>query len=109
MTASEHSGAVMETINQCVDALRTLAASFEPGRKDSALINDMFEAADDWRDFGELLLRNSSKTNFPGRVQQEEELYAMLQGRYNLVIKNNPDYARLMRLEAHLIHKGNQR
>lgn len=61
-------GTAMETIARSVYALRTLGASFEPGRKDSPLFNDMLEAADDWRGFGEPLLRNGSRDRFPGRV-----------------------------------------
>ena len=78
----------MGTIAQSGDALRTLAASFEPGREGGPPVNDMFEAADDWRSFGEPLLRNGGRGRFPGRVQ-EEELHAKLQGFYSLAIKNN--------------------
>ncbi len=99
----------MGTIAQPVAALRTLAASFEPGRKDGPLVNDMFEAADDWRSFGEPLLRNGGRGRFPGRVQQEEDLHATLQGFYNPVIKNNLDHARPMELGTRLIAEGKQR
>ena len=106
VTTSEHPNAAMEAIARCVDAFRMLAASFEPGRNDDPLVNDMFEATDDWRSFGELLLRNGGKGRFPGRVQQEEELHATLQVFYDQAIKNNPDYVRLMELEARLIAEG---
>lgn len=99
----------METIARSADALRTLAASFEPGRKDGPLFNDMLEAADDWRSFGEPLLRNGGRDGLPGRVQQEEELHATLQDCYDLVIRNIPDYARPMELRARLIVEGKQR
>ncbi len=54
-------------------------------------------------------LSSSSKTDLPGCVQLMEELHATLQGYYNLVIKNNPDYARLMELGAVLIAEGRRR
>ena len=54
-------------------------------------------------------LSSSSKTDLPGCVQQMEELHATLQGYYNRVIKNNPDYARLMELGAVLIAEGRRR
>lgn len=99
----------METIAQSVEALRTLAASFEPGRKDSALVNDMFEAADDWRGFGEPLLKDGGRGRFSERVRQERELHATLRGFCSLVIKNNPGHARLMEPGARLIAEGKQR
>ncbi len=54
-------------------------------------------------------LGTAAGTGFPGACQQEEELHATLQDFYSLVIRNIPDYARLMELGARLIAEGKQR
>ncbi len=92
-----------------VEALRTLAAKLEPGRKDSAIVNDMFEAADGWRDLAERLIRNTGRTDFPGRMQQEVELFARLQAFYREALLTNPDYSSIMQAGERVIAEGKKR
>lgn len=59
--------------------LEQLVPELKQQRFESPFANDMFEAADDWRNLGDLLLENSPKTNFQGRAFQERELLQALQ------------------------------
>ncbi len=98
----------MEVISQYMEALRALAAKLEPGRKDSGIVNDMFEAADDWKSLGRLMLEDERR-DLRGRIKQEEELFAELRAFYGDALEQDPDYAGIMELGARLIAAGNQR
>ena len=65
----------MEMISQDIETLRELAAKFEPGRNESGLANDMFEAAADWQNFGEEILDSPPESGWDvsERMQQEVE------------------------------------
>lgn len=63
------------------EAMATLAAfadELRPARSTDALANDLYEAADDWRNLGELVLQDSDRTDFQRRAQQEVALMTQL-------------------------------
>ncbi len=101
----------VEVMMQDVDALAALMAKFEPGRNDDGLVNDMFEAAMDWRSFAQMMLelRAEDGWDVSGRLQQEEDLFDELQVFYGAKLQENPDYAALMNIGKRLIATGKQR
>ena len=94
-----------------VDVLVALAAKLEPLRNDTPLVNDMFEAAADWANFGQMQVEKPEEENWDltGRMQQEEELIASLKDYYGKQMYENADYARVMEIGAHLIATCKQR
>lgn len=54
------------------------AGKLKPLRGSSPLANDMFEAADDWTNLGNLLAEHSDQTDFASRARQEQELLERL-------------------------------
>lgn len=71
----------------------------------------MFEAADDWKNFGQLQLEGveQEKWDLTGRMQQEEELLEKLKRFYGEAIDKDPDFARIMELDAQMIAACKQR
>ena len=100
----------METISQDIETLRALAAKLEPSRNESGLANDMFEAADDWRNFGEGILEFPAEEGWDlsGRTQQEVELFGDLRAYYGDALYQNPDYVAVMGVGARLIALAKQ-
>ncbi len=98
----------MERLARNIDTLARLAAKLKPARNDQPIINDMFEAADDWRNLGNSLLKDNGH-NLSGRVQQEEELVAALQAFYGKALQQDLDYAAVMDLGGQIIAEGKQR
>ncbi len=94
-----------------VEALAALAAKLRPLREDTPLANDMFEAAADWANFGQMQIEKPEEENWDltGRMQQEEELLASLEDYYGKQMYGNPDYARVMEIGASLIAACKQR
>lgn len=99
----------MELTNTLIDALRTLADALRSSRNDAPVVNDMFEAADDWRNFAESLTRADPGLDFRFRAQQEQQLFDDLVSSYGEAIAANSSYAEIMRLGALLIHEGKSR
>ena len=95
----------MEMISQDIETLRELAAKFEPGRNESGLANDMFEAAADWQNFGEEILDSPPESGWDvsERMQQEVELFDDLRAYYGKALDENADYAKVMAVGARLI------
>lgn len=58
--------------------LAAFAAALQPARAESALANDMFEAADDWRDLGQRLSCDADRLDVWARVSQEQALLRRL-------------------------------
>ena len=50
----------MERVTQCIDGLVALATKLEPGRNDSGIVNDVFEAAEDWKALAGLYSRTKA-------------------------------------------------
>ena len=99
----------MEVTKQVVESLRAFAAALKPTRNDASVINDMFEAADDWRGFAESLTRTEPGLDPRPRARQEQELFDALASAYSEAIAANPAYAEIMRLGALLIREGKSR
>ena len=99
----------MEKINADITRLRSLAAKVEPGRTASGMLNDMFEAAEQWADLGDLLLKNSPLTDFPGRIQQEIELIEELRSLYKSTSEENGEILEILEIGSRLISIGTQR
>ncbi len=95
----------MEMISQDVEALIALAAKLEPGRNGSPIVNDVFEAADDWKNLGRILIENKG-WDISGRVKQEVELFDRLHSFYGARLEQNPDYVRVMEAGARIIAAG---
>ena len=95
-------------IEQHINALIALSDKLKPYRNVKPIINDMFEAADDWRSFGQQQLEEEN-WDLTGRMHQEEELLTSLQAFYGDAIDQNPDYAKIMELGARLIATCKQR
>lgn len=91
-----------------VEALTQLAKRIEPDRKNAAIINDMFEAADDWKNFGRLMMDYPAEQgyNVSGRTQQESELFDELQAAYGPQIKANANYTKIREYGSQLIAAG---
>ena len=94
-----------------IETLAALAAKLRPLRNDMPIINDMFEAADDWKNFGQIQLERvpEERWDLTGRMQQEEELLGRLRRFYGEAIDRDPDFARIMELGARLIAACKQR
>lgn len=88
-----------------------LTAKLEPGRKDSGIVNDMFEAADDWKNFGRMMMEMPAEEgyDFSGRMEQEIELLESLKAFYGVKLEQHPDYAEIMELGAVIIAMAKQR
>jgi hypothetical protein len=57
-------------------------------RSSSGFANDIFEAVDDLRHLGHLILNGDTRVNYPARVQQERELWKLLN---DLLPKRSPE------------------
>ena len=88
-----------------IKELAELATKIKPYRKYKPIVNDMFEAADDWKNFGQLQIERAEQEgwNLTGRMEQEEELLGRLQRFYGEAIDKDADFARIMELGARLI------
>ncbi len=94
-----------------IKELADLAEKLKPYRKYKPIVNDMFEAADDWKNFGQLQIERVEQEGWDltGRMQQEEELLGRLRSFYGEAIDKDPDFARIMELGARLITACKQR
>ena len=97
----------MERVTQCIDVLVALAAKLEPGRNDSGIVNDVFEAAEDWKGLGRLVLEDKGY-DIAGRLKQEVESLEGLRNFYGAELDQNPDFARVMELGAQMIAAAKQ-
>lgn len=61
----------MNSLRENVDALARHVADLEPERSTDAFANDVYEAAWYWRDLGNWVLENNTRTNFPARAREE--------------------------------------
>ena len=99
----------MEQVNRDIRYLRAFAAKIEPNRKLSALLDDMYEAADDWANFGEVLIENSDKTDFPARTQQEIDRLRSLTRFYRDELTENDEFAPILQIGQRLVEHGRER
>ena len=99
----------MEEISQDVEHLRAFALKIRSDRKLSALIDDMYEAADDWADYGDLILKNSDRTDFPGRTRQEADHLESLIAYYGEDLTGNPEFATILAIGQRFIERGKRR
>ena len=91
-------------IEQSVARLKTLCLKLASGR-DIDIINDMYEAAWDWRTLGESLIEAKGH-DLSGRVQQEVELFEKLRSHYGAKLAENPDYIEIMAIGEGIIEIG---
>lgn len=98
----------MEMIEQDIAILRALAEKLEPRRNDQPIINDMFEAADDWKNFGRDQL-SKDDPNLSARMQQELDTLKGLRAFYGDEIDQDADYAKIMECGARLIEACSHR
>ncbi len=94
-----------------ITELAVLAAKLKPYRNYKPIVNDMFEAADDWKNFGQIQFERvpEERWDLTGRMQQEEELLERLRSFYGEAIDRDPDFARIMELGARMIAACKQR
>jgi hypothetical protein len=65
-------------VQQAIAVLDGFVAELGAQRSSDALASDLYEAADDWRNLGYLLLEGSERTDFQGRARQEVALMTEL-------------------------------
>ena len=68
----------MEFLRDNVVTLEQCLPGLQQHRFESPFANDIFEAVADWRQFGNLLIEENPRVNFPRRARQESELLHLL-------------------------------
>jgi hypothetical protein len=70
----------MDTLREDVEALAKHITDLERQRHSDPFTNDVYEAAWYWRDLGNWVIENNTRTNFPARVHEEFVLMEKLRG-----------------------------
>jgi hypothetical protein len=75
-----------QSLQDHVIELESYLPRLKERRTTDALVNDCYEAADDWRHLARRVLENDTRVNYPERVRGEYQLLAKLQE----ILRNRP-------------------
>jgi hypothetical protein len=88
-----------------VSELEAMLPNLKKQRQSSPLANDMYEAADDWRSAGNLILNADTRVNYQTRAFSEQCLLSDLRAALRAKpIEDQERYADLLRLGDQIVH-----
>ena len=96
-------------IEAWVGELTAISAKLRPRESKSGIIRDMREAADDWRFFGQYMLKAHPSEDLSGIMESERETHARLQSYWGDALFADPDYGKILDLGAKLIAECSKR